>query len=79
MLRRRALAVCAATVAVGVLALAGLTGSPSADPAPRLRTPAATGTEQLSPGLPEAMRRDLGLTAAERAGPLGTRLRALPQ
>ncbi|WP_327368217.1 S1 family peptidase [Streptomyces sp. NBC_01217] len=59
-LRRRALAACTATVAVGALALAGLTGSASADPAPP-----AEGVDQLSPGLLKAMRRDLGLTAAE--------------
>ncbi|WP_329202641.1 carbohydrate-binding protein [Streptomyces sp. NBC_01435] len=76
MLRRRALAACTATVAVGVLALAGLTGNASADPAPHLRTPTATGTEQLSPGLLAAMRRDLGLTAAEARSRIGHESRA---
>lgn len=66
-LRRRALAACTATVAVGVLALAGLTGSASADPSPHLPTSTAAGTGQLSPGLLKAMRRDLGLTAAAEA------------
>ncbi|MGW7706609.1 carbohydrate-binding protein [Streptomyces sp. NPDC054771] len=76
MLRRRALAACTATVAVGVLALAGLTGNASADPAPHLRTPTATGAEQLSPGLLAAMRRDLGLTAAEARSRIGHETRA---
>ncbi|MFC5913194.1 alpha-lytic protease prodomain-containing protein [Streptomyces pulveraceus] len=76
MLRRRALAACTATVAVGVLALAGLTGNASADPAPHLRTPTATGGEQLSPGLLAAMRRDLGLTAAEARSRIGHETRA---
>lgn len=76
MLRRRALAACTATVAVGALALAGLTGSASADPAPQLRTPTATGTGQLSPGLLKAMRRDLGLTAAEARSRIGHETRA---
>ncbi|MFF9350261.1 alpha-lytic protease prodomain-containing protein [Streptomyces sp. NPDC014734] len=63
-LRRRALAACTATVAIGALALAGLTGTASADPAPRLPAPAA-GAQQLSPGLLKAMHRDLGLTEAQ--------------
>ncbi|MFJ2266816.1 alpha-lytic protease prodomain-containing protein [Streptomyces sp. NPDC087849] len=75
-LRRRALAACTATVAVGVLALAGLTGSASADPAPRLATPTTAGTDQLSPGLLAAMRRDLGLTAAEARKRIGRESRA---
>ncbi|MEU2135377.1 carbohydrate-binding protein [Streptomyces sp. NPDC018352] len=76
MLRRRVLAACTATVAVGVLALAGLTGSASADPAPQLRTPTATWTGQLSPGLLKAMQRDLGLTADEARGRIGHETRA---
>ncbi|MFF1346502.1 alpha-lytic protease prodomain-containing protein [Streptomyces sp. NPDC058322] len=75
-LRRRALAACTATVAVGVLALAGLTGSASADPASQFRTPTATGTGQLSPGLLKAMRRDLGLTADEARSRIGHEARA---
>ncbi|MCX4787602.1 alpha-lytic protease prodomain-containing protein [Streptomyces sp. NBC_01221] len=76
LLRRRALAACTATVAVGVLALAGLTGSASADPAPRPTGPTAVSTDQLSPGLLKAMRRDLGLTAAEARGGIGHESRA---
>ncbi|WP_330239820.1 alpha-lytic protease prodomain-containing protein [Streptomyces sp. NBC_00525] len=64
MLRRRALAACTATVAVGALAIAGLTGTASADPAPHAPTQAAD-SAQLSPGLLKAMQRDLGLTASE--------------
>ncbi|MGW1124005.1 alpha-lytic protease prodomain-containing protein [Streptomyces sp. NPDC002526] len=63
-LRRRALAACTATVAVGALALAGLTGTASADPASTAPTPLAD-SAHLSPGLLKAMQRDLGLTAAE--------------
>ncbi|MEU1434576.1 alpha-lytic protease prodomain-containing protein [Streptomyces sp. NPDC005775] len=73
MLRRRALAACTATVAVGALALAGLTGTASADPSPRL--PAA-GEDQLSPGLVDAMRRDLGLTADQATRRIGNESRA---
>ncbi|NED10507.1 alpha-lytic protease prodomain-containing protein [Streptomyces sp. SID9124] len=62
MLRRRALAACTATVAVGALALAGLTGTASADPA---SPTTAADAAHLSPGLLKAMQRDLGLTAAE--------------
>ncbi|MGW2178515.1 alpha-lytic protease prodomain-containing protein [Streptomyces sp. NPDC001732] len=76
LLRRRALAACTATVAVGALALAGLTGTASADPTPRAGTPTAAGAEQLSPGLLEAMRRDLGLTAAEARSRIGHESRA---
>ncbi|MFF2012009.1 alpha-lytic protease prodomain-containing protein [Streptomyces sp. NPDC058195] len=75
-LRRRALAACTATVAVGALALAGLSGSASADPVPQLRTPTAAGTGQLSPGLLEAMQRDLGLNEAEARGRIGHETRA---
>ncbi|MFB6711366.1 alpha-lytic protease prodomain-containing protein [Streptomyces sp. NPDC056358] len=75
-LRRRALAACTATVAVGVLALDGLTGSASADPAPHLPTPTVAGAEQLSPGLLKAMRRDLGLTASEARDRIGNESRA---
>lgn len=42
MLRRRVLAACTATVAVGVLALAGLTGTASADPSPASPPPGRT-------------------------------------
>ncbi|MBW5254944.1 S1 family peptidase, partial [Streptomyces sp. P01-B04] len=73
MLRRRALAACTATVAVGALGLAGLTGTASADPSPRL-SPAAA--DQLSPGLLKAMRRDLGLTADRAAERIGNESRA---
>ncbi|MFJ6016933.1 alpha-lytic protease prodomain-containing protein [Streptomyces sp. NPDC092952] len=75
-LRRRALAACTATVAVGALALAGLSGSASADPAPQLRTPTAAGTGQLSPGLLEAMKRDLGLNEAQALSRIGHETRA---
>ncbi|MEE4492445.1 alpha-lytic protease prodomain-containing protein [Streptomyces sp. BE230] len=74
MLRRRALAACAATVAVGALGLAGLTGTASADPSPRL--PAA-GAERLSPGLLKAMQRDLGLTAGQAYERIGNESRAV--
>ncbi|MEV0009221.1 carbohydrate-binding protein [Streptomyces sp. NPDC047973] len=60
-LRRRAFATGAAAVAVGALALAGLTGVASADPA-QGATPTA---DRLSPGLLDAMRRDLGLDATQ--------------
>ncbi|MGC5345803.1 alpha-lytic protease prodomain-containing protein [Streptomyces sp. DT24] len=65
MLRRRALAACTATVAVGALALAGLTGMASADPAPTAGTATPVAADQLSPGLLKAMQRDLGLDANE--------------
>lgn len=75
MLRRRALAACTATVAVGALALAGLTGTASADPAPH--TPAVTtDAAQLSPGLLKAMQRDLGLTASEARDRIANEARA---
>ncbi|MGW2593782.1 alpha-lytic protease prodomain-containing protein [Streptomyces sp. NPDC001515] len=74
MLRRRALAACTATVAVGALALAGLTGTASADPSPRV--PAA-GADQLSPGLLKAMQRDLGLTADQARSRIGNESRAV--
>ncbi|WP_285567469.1 alpha-lytic protease prodomain-containing protein [Streptomyces sp. RTGN2] len=73
MLRRRVLAACTATVAVGVLALAGLTGTASADPSPRV--PAA-GADHLSPGLLKAMQRDLGLTEAQARKRIGNESRA---
>ncbi|MFF3629984.1 alpha-lytic protease prodomain-containing protein [Streptomyces sp. NPDC002164] len=72
-LRRRALAACTATVAVGTLVLAGLTGNASADPAPQAATPA---TKQLSPGLLKAMHRDLGLTETEARARIGQESRA---
>ncbi|MFI6949301.1 alpha-lytic protease prodomain-containing protein [Streptomyces sp. NPDC050422] len=73
MLRRRLLAACTATVAVGALALAGLTGTASADPSPRL--PHA-GAGPLSPGLLRAMQRDLGLTADQATERIGNESRA---
>ncbi|WP_329026666.1 alpha-lytic protease prodomain-containing protein [Streptomyces sp. NBC_01423] len=73
MLRRRALAACTATVAVGALALAGLTGTASADPASPTPAPEAA---HLSPGLLKAMQRDLGLTAAEARGRIAGESRA---
>ncbi|MFB8025210.1 carbohydrate-binding protein [Streptomyces sp. NPDC056465] len=60
-LRRRAYAAGTAVVAVGALALAGLTGVASARQAGDA-TPAA---DRLSPGLIDAMGRDLGLDAGE--------------
>ncbi|THA60177.1 trypsin-like serine protease [Streptomyces sp. A0958] len=75
MLRRRALAACTATVAIGALAVAGLTGTASADPAPHTPTPAAQAA-QLSPGLLKAMQRDLGLTATEARSRIGNESRA---
>ncbi|MET7344103.1 alpha-lytic protease prodomain-containing protein [Streptomyces sp. NPDC005547] len=75
MLRRHTLAACTATVAVGALALAGLTGTASADPAPHAPTPAADAA-RLSPGLLKAMQRDLGLTAAEARDRIGAESRA---
>lgn len=75
MLRRRALAACTATVAAGALALAGLTGSASADPTPHLPAPAKA-TAPLSPGLLKAMRRDLGLTAAQARSRIADESRA---
>ncbi|WP_328698187.1 alpha-lytic protease prodomain-containing protein [Streptomyces sp. NBC_00342] len=78
-LRRRALAACTATVAVGALALAGLTGTASADPSPAPpASPAApvAGADRLSPGLIEAMRRDLGLTTDGARARIGAESRA---
>ncbi|MFJ4972933.1 carbohydrate-binding protein [Streptomyces sp. NPDC088755] len=60
-LRRRVRATATATVAVGALALAGLTGVASADP-PAATTPAVS-ADSLPPGLLAAMERDLGLGA----------------
>ncbi|MFB7915189.1 alpha-lytic protease prodomain-containing protein [Streptomyces sp. NPDC056061] len=74
-LRRRALAACTATVAIGALALAGLTGTASADPAAPLPTPAAD-AQQLSPGLLKAMHRDLGLTESRARARIGREARA---
>ncbi|MEU2246859.1 alpha-lytic protease prodomain-containing protein [Streptomyces sp. NPDC019224] len=75
MLRRRALAACTATVAVGALALAGLTGTASAGPASHAPAPAADAAH-LSPGLLKAMQRDLGLTATEARGRIADESRA---
>ncbi|MCD9903595.1 alpha-lytic protease prodomain-containing protein [Streptomyces sp. MT29] len=60
-LRRRVLATATATVAVGALALAGLTGVASAGP-PGTTAPAVS-ADSLSPGLLAALERDLGLDA----------------
>ncbi|MET9091455.1 carbohydrate-binding protein [Streptomyces cyaneofuscatus] len=60
-LRRRVLATATATVAVGALALAGLTGVASAGP-PGATAPAVS-ADSLSPGLLAALERDLGLDA----------------
>lgn len=47
MLRRRALAACTATVAVGALGLAGLTGTASAGPSPACRRPRRTSSRPV--------------------------------
>ncbi|MEV5159436.1 alpha-lytic protease prodomain-containing protein [Streptomyces sp. NPDC053728] len=70
--RRRACAAATAAVAVGALALAGLTGVASAGPADTA-VPAA---DRLSPGLAEAMRRDLGLDADEARARIAGEYRA---
>ncbi|MEU6942510.1 S1 family peptidase, partial [Streptomyces rubiginosohelvolus] len=62
-LRRRVLATANATVAVGALALAGLTGVASAGPADSAAP--AVSADSLSPGLLAAMERDLGLDENE--------------
>ncbi|ATY96474.1 MULTISPECIES: trypsin-like serine protease [Streptomyces] len=62
-LRRRVLATATATVAVGALALAGLTGVASAGPADSAAP--AVSADSLSPGLLAAMERDLGLDENE--------------
>ncbi|MFF6857279.1 trypsin-like serine protease [Streptomyces bacillaris] len=62
-LRRRVLATATATVAVGALALAGLTGVASASPADSAAP--AVSADSLSPGLLAAMERDLGLDENE--------------
>lgn len=72
LLRRRACAAVTAAVAVGALALAGLTGVASAGPADTA-VPAA---DRLSPGLAEAMRRDLGLDAGEAGARIAAEYRA---
>ncbi|MFE5238607.1 MULTISPECIES: carbohydrate-binding protein [unclassified Streptomyces] len=72
MLRRRAFAAGAAAVAVGALALAGLTGVASAGQA----AGTAPAAEQLSPGLIEAMRRDLGLDPGEARARIAGEYRA---
>ncbi|MER5891649.1 alpha-lytic protease prodomain-containing protein [Streptomyces sp. NPDC001876] len=73
-LRRRALAAGTAALAVGALALAGLTGVASADPAGATAPAAAPGT--LPPGLIKALQRDLGLDADEAAARTGNEYRA---
>ncbi|MDQ0795655.1 alpha-lytic protease prodomain-containing protein [Streptomyces sp. B1I3] len=72
-LRRRALAAGTAAVAVGALALAGPTGIASAGQ-PGSAVPAAD--DRLSPGLLEALRRDLGLDAGEARARTGNEYRA---
>ncbi|MFF2729278.1 alpha-lytic protease prodomain-containing protein [Streptomyces sp. NPDC058008] len=71
-LRRRAFASAAAAVAVGALALAGLTGVASAGQA-RGAVPVA---ERLPQGLADAMRRDLGLDAGEATARIAHERRA---
>ncbi|MFJ8981195.1 carbohydrate-binding protein [Streptomyces sp. NPDC102282] len=71
-LRRRAYAAGTAVVAVGALALAGLTGVASAGQTGGA-APAADG---LSPGLLEAMGRDLGLDAGEARDRIADEYRA---
>lgn len=61
MLRRRALTAGTAALAVGALALAGLTGVASADPAGTTTTVRAEAPGTLPPGLIKALQRDLGL------------------
>lgn len=76
MLRRRALAACTATVAVGALALAGFTGTANAEQGGTTTTAAKPAAESLSPGLLAAMQRDLGLSAAEAKQRLGNEAEA---
>ncbi|AEN10749.1 MULTISPECIES: alpha-lytic protease prodomain-containing protein [unclassified Streptomyces] len=72
MLRRRALVAATAAVAVGALGLAGLSGVASADP----QGATAPAADRLSPGLLEAMRRDLGLGADEAKARIADEYRA---
>ncbi|MEV7195284.1 carbohydrate-binding protein [Streptomyces sp. NPDC093510] len=60
---RRAAAACAAVAAAGALVLAGLPGSASAAPSPSPAESAAV--DKTSPGVLQAMQRDLGLTSAQ--------------
>ncbi|MEU6954899.1 carbohydrate-binding protein [Streptomyces sp. NPDC045714] len=73
-LRRRALAAGTATVAVGALALAGLTGVASADPAATAAPPVSA--DSLSPGMLAALERDLGLDADDARGRIANEYRA---
>ncbi|MFH9618491.1 alpha-lytic protease prodomain-containing protein [Streptomyces pratensis] len=73
MLRRRAAAAGAAAVTVGALALAGLTGVASAGQTGSAEPAAA---DRLSPGLTEAMKRDLGLDADEARARIAGEYRA---
>ncbi|WP_286157629.1 S1 family peptidase [Streptomyces griseus] len=73
-LRRRALVAGTATVAVGALALAGLTGVASAGPAGTTAAPVSA--DSLSPGLLAAMERDLGLDADDARGRIANEYRA---
>lgn len=76
-LRRRAFAAGTATVAVGALALAGLTGVASArsgGPAATAAPPASA--DSLSPGLLAAMERDLGLDADDARSRIAGEYRA---
>lgn len=72
MLRRRATAAAAATLAAGALVLAGLTSPASAGPADG-QTPDRTkaATADLSPGLLQAMSEDLGITQAQAVTRIG--------
>ncbi|MFE7052547.1 carbohydrate-binding protein [Streptomyces californicus] len=73
-LRRRALVASTATVAVGALAVAGLTGVASAGPAGTTAPPVSA--DSLSPGLLAAMERDLGLDADEARSRIAQEQRA---
>ncbi|MGV9882354.1 carbohydrate-binding protein [Streptomyces sp. NPDC003006] len=67
---RRAAAACATLVAAGALVLAGLPGSAAAQTDPATTSPFPSPAEsaavgKTSPGVLQAMRRDLGLTSAQ--------------
>ncbi|MEU7578335.1 carbohydrate-binding protein [Streptomyces sp. NPDC041068] len=66
---RRVAAACAAVAAAGALVLAGLPGSASAqtDPSssPSLSPAESAAVDKTSPGVLQAMQRDLGLTSAQ--------------
>lgn len=65
MLHRRVMGACSAVVAIGALTLAGLPGTAAARPAESPPSSAAAQAPEISPGMLKAMKRDLGLTAAE--------------